>query len=295
MLARLCELREDITAIMTSTGKSGDNLTDSQWQDLALICKILRPLSDVIRCWEGEKYVTLSRVWPLSWSLQQALERNLLSGTNITPADRLPAWHTVTQARFPASFALRRALRAELGKSERFGSISLVMKLATALDPRTKGLDSFGDGQKALVRDALIEAVRGLGASSAEAAEGEEEEEEAEVSTVPLLSALLTTQKKRKRERRTSTVADEVNRYLDEDSTEDDDPLAWWKQKEPLYPRVARLARKYLALPASSAPSERIFSKMNVVVDKRRASLDPDRVERMVFIKENKAKVALGV
>jgi hypothetical protein len=169
------------------------------------------------------------------------------------------------------------------------------MKLATALDPRTKGLDSFGDGQKALVRDALIEAVRGLGASSAEAAEGEEEEEEAEISTVPLLSALLTTQKKRKGERRTSTVADEVNRYLDEDSTEDDDPLAWWKQKEPLYSRVARLARKYLALPASSAPSERIFSKMNVVVDKRRASLDPDRVERMVFIKENKAKVALGV
>ena len=291
MLARLCELREDITTIMTSTGKSGDNLTNSQWQDLALICKILRPFSDVIRCWEGEKYVTLSRVWPLSWSLQQALERNLLSGTNITPADRLPAWHTVTQARFPASFALRRALRAELGKSERFGSISLVMKLATALDPRPKGLDSFGDDQKALVRDALIEAGRGLGASSAEAAEGEE----AEVSTVPLFSALLTTQKKRKGERRTSTVADEVDRYLDEDSTEDDDPLAWWKQKEPLYPRVARLARKYLALPASSAPSERIFSKMNVVVDKRRASLDPDRVERMVYIKENKAKVALGV
>jgi len=70
--------------------------------------------------------------------------------------------------------------------------------------------------------------------------------------------------------------------------------LTWWKQKaekEPLFPRVARLARKYLALPASSAPLERIFSKMNAVVDKRRASLDPDRIERLVFIKENKSKV----
>ena len=69
--------------------------------------------------------------------------------------------------------------------------------------------------------------------------------------------------------------------------------MTWWKQKEPLFPRVARLARKFLALPASSAPSERIFSKMNAVVDKRRASLDPDRVERLVFIKENKSKVVL--
>jgi hypothetical protein len=298
MLVRLCEIREDISNIMNSTGKNADNLTDSQWQDLALMCKILRPFADVIKGWEGEKYVTLSRVWPFAWSLQQALEKNLLNGTNIKAADRLPSWSTVTQAKFPASYALRRALRSELAKEDRFGRISLVMKLATALDPRTKDLDTFGDEQLDLIRDALIDAVQGLlPPSSPEAEGGDEEEEEVEgeeENPVGILDALLTAQKKKRRraKKSSSSVEDEVARYLEEDSTDDPDPLHWWKQKEYLFPRIARLARKYLALPASSAPSERIFSKMNVVCDKRRASLDPERVERMVFIKENKAKVA---
>lgn len=291
MLSRLYDLRDDITAIMTSGGKGSDNLTDSQWGDLALVCKILRPFSDVIRDWEGEKYVTLSRVWPLAWSLQQALEKNVLNGANITQADRLPAWSAVTMARFPASYALRRALRTELAKPERFGTISMVMKLATALDPRTKELDCFGDVQQALVRDALIEAVRELNLIAPAEDAGEDIEQTGDATVVPILNALMPSQRKKKK-RQENTISDEIDRYFDEDGT-DDDPLAWWRRKEPLFPRLARLARKYLALPASSAPSERIFSKMNAVVDKRRASLDPDRVERLVFIKDNKAKVTL--
>ena len=39
------------------------------------------------------------------------------------------------------------------------------------------------------------------------------------------------------------------------------DPLAWWKLHDSLFPRVSKLARKYLAIPASSAPSERVFSR----------------------------------
>ena len=38
------------------------------------------------------------------------------------------------------------------------------------------------------------------------------------------------------------------------------DPLLWWKEREMLYPIVAKLAKKYFAIPASTAPSERVFS-----------------------------------
>jgi hypothetical protein len=38
-------------------------------------------------------------------------------------------------------------------------------------------------------------------------------------------------------------------------------PLSWWLQNEAKYPRLAYLARNYLAVPASSATVERIFSR----------------------------------
>lgn len=38
---------------------------------------------------------------------------------------------------------------------------------------------------------------------------------------------------------------------------------------------------------ASSAPSERVFSKMNVVINKRRGKLLPERAERIIFLKMN--------
>ena len=43
------------------------------------------------------------------------------------------------------------------------------------------------------------------------------------------------------------------------------DPLAWWKMYDGQFPPIAKLARKYLAIPASSAPSERVFSRAKLI------------------------------
>ncbi|XP_077378781.1 E3 SUMO-protein ligase ZBED1-like isoform X2 [Festucalex cinctus] len=65
------------------------------------------------------------------------------------------------------------------------------------------------------------------------------------------------------------------------------DPLEWWRLNEGNFPRVSQLARKYLCVPATSAPSERVFSTGGNVVTCQRATLKPDKVDKLVFLAKN--------
>jgi hypothetical protein len=65
------------------------------------------------------------------------------------------------------------------------------------------------------------------------------------------------------------------------------DPLPWWKQKQIQFPILACLARKYLCIPATDAPSAQISSTASLILGKFRERVDPDLAGRMVFIKKN--------
>ena len=61
----------------------------------------------------------------------------------------------------------------------------------------------------------------------------------------------------------------------------------WWKEREMLYPLVAKLAKKYLAIPASTAPSERVFSVAKNILQKKRWNLLPSRLSKHIFLRKN--------
>ena len=69
------------------------------------------------------------------------------------------------------------------------------------------------------------------------------------------------------------------------------DILSWWKHHEVELPLLAELARYILAIPASSATSERIFSHGGLTVDDLRCSLKEEKVEDILVIRLNLAKV----
>jgi hypothetical protein len=67
----------------------------------------------------------------------------------------------------------------------------------------------------------------------------------------------------------------------------DGDVLAYWKSHETSVPDLSRLARKILAIPASSATSERLFSAANRTISDQRTNLSGQRAEQLVFIQQN--------
>lgn len=64
-------------------------------------------------------------------------------------------------------------------------------------------------------------------------------------------------------------------------------PLAWWKEREAKYPLLSRLAKCMLCIPATSVPSERVFSTAGDIITQQRASLKAKHVDRIIFLKKN--------
>ena len=50
------------------------------------------------------------------------------------------------------------------------------------------------------------------------------------------------------------------------------------------FPYLAKLALKYLSIPATSAPSERVFSTAGLTIAKDRARLEASRANEIVFL-----------
>ena len=65
------------------------------------------------------------------------------------------------------------------------------------------------------------------------------------------------------------------------------DPLKWWAARSASLPLLAQLARKYLAVPATSVPSERLFSDSGHVMGKRRTRLSAQIFGKIVFCRGN--------
>jgi hypothetical protein len=63
------------------------------------------------------------------------------------------------------------------------------------------------------------------------------------------------------------------------------DILQWWASRKSDYPILAKLARKYLSIPATSVPSERLFSSAGLTITEKRTCLNSQFVESILLLK----------
>ena len=68
-------------------------------------------------------------------------------------------------------------------------------------------------------------------------------------------------------------------------------PLKWWSLNHGNYPTIWKLAECILAIPATSAPAEQVFSSAANIVNKKRVALKPENVDLLVFMRGNKLLV----
>jgi hypothetical protein len=83
------------------------------------------------------------------------------------------------------------------------------------------------------------------------------------------------------------TVKAEIRQYLTEAPKKDStNILNYWFTCCARFPTLAKMARTFLEIPATSAALEQVFSKGRRIVSWQRSSLNPKSVEELLCVKE---------
>jgi zinc finger BED domain-containing protein 1 (E3 SUMO-protein ligase ZBED1) len=288
MFECLTALRWPVVGVLSdrSVTKASDastlDLKDEQWQLIAEIVPVLKPLKEATALLSAESTVACTVVYPTLFGL---LKFHLTSVP--TDSSTLRAFKDTVSIQIKRRFAL----------DQHDSIVNSPIAAATVFDPLQKGLLLFDDSVRSRLYTRLKTEIASLPLPSAPAAATDTGESS---STQPPPSKLS------RREQLSlltcgnsggpgasnvaSDVTTQIDRYLQSpnDDDDDEDVLLYWKAKEHMYPQLAILARKYLAVPATSCASERLFSAAGLIVSDLRSSLLPDTASCLVFLYKNR-------
>lgn len=278
MLQRMVSLRISVYGVLHNRNivKEKDaqmlELSDNDWSVAEHLCALLKPLQIATQTMSGEYYPTLGNVYPIINSIVAFhLKEKELKVEEVMPA-------SVKRCRKLIRESLQR--RFKLGQEETF------VLAATALNPSHKKLAMISSEKRDEVKSYLKNEVSQL---MKKVQEGEDE-------NMSSASA-----KKMKLENENDAMKFLLGDYYEmeemDDNSEDSEidsyfsekrtalsALDWWKVNCHRYPFLSKVARRLLAIPATSTPSERVFSAAGNTVVPNRASLDPGTVDELVFL-----------
>lgn len=83
------------------------------------------------------------------------------------------------------------------------------------------------------------------------------------------------------------TASHEVKAYIEDALPSSTEVLEFWSKHKSVYPRLYKIAQRLHSTPASSLLSERNFNFASITYNKRRSSLNPNKVDKLLFIRSN--------
>lgn len=265
MIERVLEQRRAISDILSADRKTR-HLVPS-WQDLDVqesVNLALRPLQEFTDALSGEIYVSVSYVKPALHLLKTSVLVEKEDDTDLTKSIKVKILDYMNT------------------KYDDPGTQEL-LDIASFMDPRFKvtyiSREKVED-IKSRIMSEMKDSAQKEGTPS-ENTEAQTMEPPSEKKTKRSLGSLLKTNPSP-----TPTasfmhleqaVEAELNSYLFSPIIHSEaDPLAWWKLHQVTYPKLTKLAWKYLCIHATSSPSERLFSISGNVVTCLRTCLKPN-------------------
>lgn len=282
MFERLIEQRLAIFAVLhnnTITSPSDARileLPDQVWKVIEDLVPVLKPLQVATTTISGTSFPTLSMVYPIVIGL-------LKNHLNVQGED------STVLVKFKE--AVTKDLSSRFPKSDHDLATHHAV-LTCALDPRYKSLKFMTDEQRNLVKSSIekfdtqteqvpVEPPVAVKSENTDNAESNK----AEVNAMSFLLGDLVDLTGEEVDAEKSLVQ-EYEMFVRETAVKGNaDPLDWWKNKADSYKKLAPIAKFFLCIPGTSVPSERVFSDTGNIVTKKRASLDPDTVNQLVFLR----------
>lgn len=273
MLERLCEVREPLEATMGILHVPFGTLSEREWILINEVKTILKPFLQATEELSTEKNVSASKIIPMARGLAKAVI-NASNGALSNEAKTLAT-------------SLIENLKLKFHQVEQRN----ILAQATFLDPRFKN-KAFAIGDSLFQIKHKIERETEKLIIQMNSYE-QNETEHAASSLVTDDNDLIWGDFDSNNQVGQSTALAKAKREIELYSLEQqiarkDNPLHFWKERTMLYPHLSLLARKYLAVMATSVPSERIFSKTGQIVSERRNRLKPKNVEYLIFLNANK-------
>jgi hypothetical protein len=326
LVERMIQLREVLIHIFsnefryretqnTPTTLERLQLTPTDFEHLENIAYVLKPFKEAQQALEGEKYVTLSLVPLVIHHLKDELgiceaainpdqQRDLSTLISTMKQDFDNRWGDTLQYSYNT---IRTSRRRQKG-------IPTYAYWALVLDPRTKKkvkkilkeeeiTEVWDDIRMAIVQ--LVQHMNGIEENIDEDMQQElpQEEEGKEEEQQP--------EKRRKvnfledgeddmgsMQEHPITIDQQIRTEIEAFKSERgqpmytndqySNPLQWWRGHVEKYPNIWKLASIILAIPATSAPSERVFSTAANIINKKRVRLKPETLDALIFLRGNK-------
>lgn len=265
MFRRLVEQRQAINAVLTDRtvilSKTAANLSlnEESWATMEKFVTILEPFEKATTLLSAEEYVTLSMAKPLMASL---VTNFLVISEDDLLCEPVNLFKTTVTEEINRRFRL--IMSIEDANLTTFDKSSI-------MDPRFKST---------LPENTKNYAIRYLELILEKNNNPCEEEQNAKSPSAmdflfPKPSG--------------TNELNEVERYIQEqDLDKNKCPLKWWEANEKKYPKLSNLARKFLCIPATSTPSERVFSTAGNIVRAKRSCLSSENIDILVFLYENR-------